>query len=153
MNDYSIFETEHFAVSQAQNYRVPGYVIVRSKADRTRLDEFTPDQATDLVRCLAEAERLVQEVIAPERIYILKFGEEVPRVHFHVFPRTARIANAYLKQVSDKKPYCGARIMDWIWHHHASLGFTDGEISGFVGRAREALQHRVRTISGPPRSL
>ncbi len=40
MNDYLFFETDHFTVSQVSGYRVPGYVIVQSKVDCTRLADF-----------------------------------------------------------------------------------------------------------------
>ena len=136
MMDYTIFETEYFTVSQANDYRVPGYVIILSKVECTRVADFTPDQSADLLKCLADSEALVQEIIEPERIYVMKFGEVNPRVHFHVFPRTKRIAEAYLAQVPDKEPYCGARIVDWVWHNHESLGFTDEDIRNFVNKAK-----------------
>lgn len=140
MKDYLILETKHFTVSQANDYRIPGYVIVQSKGDCTRVADFTPDQAGELMKCVAGAEAFVQEIIKPERIYILKFGEANPRVHFHVFPRTRRIAEAYLAEVKDKAPYSGARIVDWIWRNHESLGFADAEIQSFVREARRTVQ-------------
>lgn len=139
MTDYVILETEHFTVSQANGYRIPGYVIVCSKSPCTSVAELTPEQGTELARCLANAEELIQQIIKPERIYILKFGEANPRVHFHVFPRTRRITEAYLGEVLDKTPYSGARIIDWAWHHHETLGFTDVEIEAFVKDAKRNI--------------
>lgn len=80
--------------------------------------------------------RIVRELVAPERIYTLRFGEMNPRIHFHVIPRTARVAEAYAGEVEDAPPYNGARLVDWLWTRHASLGFTDGELRDFVAAAR-----------------
>ncbi len=140
MKDYTIFETDHFTASQASGYRVPGYVIVQSKAQCMRMVDLSPDQAADLTKCLAKAEALIQQTVQPERIYILKFGEANPQVHFHVFPRTERIAAAYAAQVQDERPYSGARIVDWVWHNHESLRFTDEEIQNFVDETRRIIQ-------------
>jgi diadenosine tetraphosphate (Ap4A) HIT family hydrolase len=146
MKDYTIFETSHFTASQASGYRVPGYVIVQSKAQCMRLADFSPVQAADLTKCLADAEALVQKIVQPERIYILKFGEENPQVHFHIFPRTARIAQAYVEQVRDDPPYSGARIVDWVWHNHESLGFTDEQIQNFVDETRRIIQQDASSL-------
>ena len=142
MNDSLVFETEHFTAGQAHTYRLPGYVIVESKAEIDRLDALSLDAVRDLSMCLAEAERIVRELVAPERIYTLRFGEMNPRIHFHVIPRTARVAKAYSAEVEDAPPYNGARLVDWLWTRHASLGFADEELRGFVEAARECTDVR-----------
>lgn len=136
MDDTSIFETEHFTASQAPSYRLPGYVIVESKGDVDRLDALPPGALNDLATCLAESERIVRELVAPERIYTLRFGEVQPRIHFHVIPRTARVGAGYAAEVGDVPPFNGARLVDWLWRRHASLGFTDAELDSFVTAAR-----------------
>jgi diadenosine tetraphosphate (Ap4A) HIT family hydrolase len=139
MSQYLIHESRHFTTRQAPDTRVPGHLIVASTAECTALGGFTPDQAADLMHCLARAETLVQRLLQPERIYILKFGEVVPRIHFHIFPRTVRLLQAYLGEVTDQEPYSGARIMDWVWTHPDSTGFADEEIRSFVAAARAHL--------------
>lgn len=139
MNRNLIHESMHFTTSQASDSGVPGHLVVMSRVECTSLAGFTPDQAADLVRCLVQAENLVQEILRPDRIYVLKFGEAVPRIHFHVFPRTPRLLHAYLSQVADREPYSGARIMDWVWTHREAVGFADEEIRSFVETARARL--------------
>ncbi len=146
MKNYTIFETDHFIASQANSYRIPGYVIVLSKAKNTRMADFSQEQAADLTKCLAAAEALVQRIVKPERIYILKFGEENPLIHFHVFPRTERIANAYVTKVQDEPPYSGARIIDWIWNNHESLGFSDEDIRHFIDEAKRSIQQDASSL-------
>ena len=138
MNEFLVFETEHFTASQASAYRLPGYMIVECKLDVTRLDELAPDAAHELCTSLAEAERIVRELLSPERVYTLRFGEFVPRIHFHVVPRTARVAAAYAAETDDSAPYNGARLVDWLWSHHASLEYGDAALQDFVTAARES---------------
>ncbi len=140
MKRYLIHESTHFTTSQASDSGVPGHLVVMSRSECTTLSGFSTEQAADLVRCLIQAETLVQQVLRPERIYLLKFGEAVPKVHFHVFPRTARLLRAYLSQVADQEPYSGARIMDWVWTHRESVGFADEEIQSFVDAAMDHLR-------------
>ena len=139
MPENLIHESRHFTTRQATDTCVPGHLVVASKAPCTSLDGFTPDQAADLMRCLVQAETLVQQILQPERIYVLKFGEAVPRIHFHVFPRTARLLEAYLAKVADQEPYSGARIMDWVWSHRGSAGFAEEDIQTFIEAARARL--------------
>jgi len=136
MSDKLIFETANFTAEQASGYRLPGYVIVQLKPAGTHLAALTPEQSAELMTCLAEAERLVQELVEPERIYLMKFGEMVPQIHFHVVPRTAALAAAYQAEVDDDPPLNGARVVAWLWDRHASLGHTDAELADFATRAR-----------------
>ena len=50
MNELLVFETEHFTASQAEAYRLPGYLIVESRSDVTRLDEFSPEATRELAK-------------------------------------------------------------------------------------------------------
>lgn len=139
MSKFTIFETEHFTVTQAENYAVPGYIIIFSKQECVNMADFSPEQASDLFQCIAKAESLLHALLEPERVYILRFGEALPRIHFHVFPRTAEIAAAYTQQVDDAPPYNGAKLIDWIWQNHQSLGFSEAQVLEFVERAQAAL--------------
>lgn len=138
MQEYLIFETDHFTVSQTDGYRVPGYLIVHVKGDKTELADFTAQEAADLGRCLADTEKIVAQVLQPPRVYVLKFAEVNQRVHFHVFPRTEAIAQAYEAATQEVFPYNGAKLVAWVWENHEALGFSDAQIEAFVHRAREA---------------
>ena len=140
MDDLLIFETEHCTVHQASGYRLPGYLIVQLKAPCTHLSKLAAEPAVNFFRCLTLAEAIVEDVVGPERIYVMKFGEMVPQVHFHVFPRTARVEQAYRVEVEDEPPLNGAGVVHWVWDHHAELGHTDMELTEFVRTARARAQ-------------
>jgi diadenosine tetraphosphate (Ap4A) HIT family hydrolase len=143
MTPLRILETEHTTIEQSSGYRIPGYLIVQPKAACTRLGEMSQEASTDLFACISLAENLVHEIIQPVRVYVMKFAEMNPQVHFHIFPRTVDLEKAYLAQADDKPPINGARATDWTWAHHESLGYSDAQIDGFVHSAREWVRlHR-----------
>ena len=137
--DYLIQETDRFTIKQSDLYRVPGYLIIESKADLTTVTEFDSEASVDLLQCVATAETLLQKLLQPERIYIMKFGEMNPRVHFHVFPRTKRIGDAFRSALGEDAPYNGARLVDWVWSNHESLGFTDDDIEKVLNVAQKEI--------------
>lgn len=136
--DLRVFETTHCTVDQAAGYRLPGYLIVEIRGDAERLSALDPEARADLFDAVTEAERLVHELVAPERVYVAKYAELNPRVHLHVIPRTAAVGAAYAAATGDEAPFDGAALTTWLWSHHAELGHTDAELADFVTRARAA---------------
>jgi diadenosine tetraphosphate (Ap4A) HIT family hydrolase len=135
-----VHETAHFTVSQASGYRVPGYIIIESKSEITRLADFEPEAAAELMQLVVAAEATVEALTGAERVYVMKFAELTPRVHFHICPRTPRIGAAFAAATGAAAPFNGAALVAWLWDHHAGLGFTDAELSAFVDAARARLQ-------------
>lgn len=136
MSELGIFEGEHWRAVQASDYRLPGYLIVESKHEVRELDALSEQATRELWTSLARAERIVRALVAPERVYTLRFGELVPRLHFHVIPRTARVGSAFALACGQRAPFNGARLVDWLWDHHQELGSTDEELRAFVEAAR-----------------
>lgn len=134
--DLRIFETDWCTVDQAHGYSLPGYLIVEIRGGAERLSDLAPEERDDLFAAVTEAERLVQELVAPERIYVGKYAELNRRVHVHVIPRTAELAAAYTAATGDEHPLNGAALTAWLWEHHAELGHTGVELAEFVARAR-----------------
>ena len=137
--DYTLYETQYFRVRQVNEYCVPGYLIIESLNDMQHLDDFDADARRELMDCLVQAEQLVNELLHPPRVYIMQFAEVNPRIHFHVFPRTQLIGEAFEKATNQTAPYNGAALVEWVWRHHASLGFSEGDQMNFVSQARDWL--------------
>lgn len=137
--DLLLLETARFRARQAAEYRLPGYVIVESVPAIERLDALDDEAAIELTRLLARTERVQRELLAPQRVYMLRFAELVPRLHVHVIPRTAELGRAYAAETGDEPPYRGAALVDWLWRRHASLGHTEDELAAFVADARRLL--------------
>jgi diadenosine tetraphosphate (Ap4A) HIT family hydrolase len=142
VHDLVIHPSPYFTVSQATSLGILGYVIVECRSERTRLDALDAEALRDLAHCLAETERVLRELLKPERVYTLRFGEYLERIHFHVIPRTAQLASAYAAATSDAPPYNGARLVAWLWDHEPELRASEDELAAFVERARSSFRPR-----------
>lgn len=139
MQELRIATTAHTTVEQANGFRIPGYLIVQPRSSATRLVDLSPGERLDLFERLTSAERVVARIVAPERVYLLRFGEADERIHFHVVPRTRALAASYAAETGDRPPYSGAAFVDWLWAHRETLARPEDELVGFVDRARAVL--------------
>ena len=105
----SAFRIEHHPV-------ISGYLIVRSIAMHRSLSDFSPEELGKLGPLLARGMSLIQDVAKPERIYILRFGEEVEAMHFHLFPRTTQMLELYKAHHPHITQASGAQMFDWLRH-------------------------------------
>ena len=144
--DLRIFETPHCTVDQAHGYRLPGYLIVEIRGDAHRLSDLSVVERDDLFAATTVAERLVQELVGPERIYVAKYAELNPRVHVHVIPRTARLGAAYAAAtpLASSAALAKCRILPFV------TLLIPASLSVFSrGRSSGTLELKRRTESGP----
>jgi diadenosine tetraphosphate (Ap4A) HIT family hydrolase len=114
MVGFHIFETEHFRADQSVECPIPGYLILSSKQARTRFSRIPVQATADLGYSICLACRCVEEIIKPERVYVARFGEELSKIHFHIFPRTQWLLKEYERAFgSAALPTRGPRIFDW----------------------------------------
>jgi diadenosine tetraphosphate (Ap4A) HIT family hydrolase len=99
-----VHETTHFIVTACEDCDVPGYLIVRSRAETGLLRELTPEALGQLGGLLAKLEAAVLSTIHADRLYVLRFSEATTAVHFHLFPRTSEIARAWADADEVKGP-------------------------------------------------
>jgi|SRR5687767_9076383 diadenosine tetraphosphate (Ap4A) HIT family hydrolase len=97
MDGLNIFQSPHFTVAHGASPTVPGYLIVTTRGGEKSLSAMKPEAQTELGVVLAKATRLIEETVRPERVYCARFGEEVETIHFHLFPRTREMMDAYRK--------------------------------------------------------
>ena len=93
-----VFEDDYFLVSQCGKCDIPGYLIVECKSNATFFSELKNEAQKDFGFIIGKLEFLIKKFVKPENIYILKFSEESKSIHFHMFPRTAKITDEYLKE-------------------------------------------------------
>ena len=139
MSDLSIFETETFVIKQTDGYLIPGYVIVESKLNVNFISEYNQSQLSELFRAMNDVEKMVNEILKPERVYIMKFAEVNPKVHFHIVPRTVEIGKCYESMVDDQAPYNGAKLIDWLWSNHKQLNYKQADLKAFVEQAKSFI--------------
>ncbi len=110
-----IFEGEMFTLEQSAGCPIPGYLILRVKGTEAPLAQLPPETAMLLGGMLARAAKAIEETVGAERVYVLSFCEVDPRLHFHLFPRTAWLLQEYFK-ANDcaKDPVNGPMLFEWV---------------------------------------
>lgn len=110
-----IHEDEYFRLEQCPACPVPGYLILRIKSGCTSLGELPPAQSTALSGLLPRAVRAVERATGADRVYLLSFGEVDRRLHFHLFPRTAWVRDAFFAACPGQgEPVDGPALFCWI---------------------------------------
>jgi diadenosine tetraphosphate (Ap4A) HIT family hydrolase len=90
-----VFRSAHFTIEQSEETPIPGYLILRASAPAPRFAELSEGAQRELGLLLARADAAIDRLLAPERVYALRFGEQVEQIHFHLFPRTASMRELY----------------------------------------------------------
>jgi len=86
---------DRFTLEEADFCSVPGYLILRVTGEGTRLAGLEPAMARALGEALARASAALEAATGAERVYVLSFCEVDRRLHFHLFPRTAWLLEAF----------------------------------------------------------
>lgn len=109
-----IFEDEMFSLEQSAECPIPGYLILRLKGPQASLAQLPPETAKLLGEMLARTANAIEQAVKPERVYVLSFCEIDPRLHFHLFPRTAWLLKEYFKaNFNANEPIDGPMLFAW----------------------------------------
>jgi diadenosine tetraphosphate (Ap4A) HIT family hydrolase len=111
---FMIFEDELFSLEQSAECPIPGYLILRLKGPQVDLAQLPPETARRLGEMLARTAAAIEQAVRPERVYVLSFCEVDPRLHFHLFPRTAWLLKEYFKANDNPNdPVNGPMLFEW----------------------------------------
>jgi diadenosine tetraphosphate (Ap4A) HIT family hydrolase len=67
--------------------RLKGWLLLKPKRHVEAFADLTLDEAAALGPLAAAVAAALTRAVAPERVYVCSFGEEVRHVHIHVVPR------------------------------------------------------------------
>ncbi len=109
----TIFENEYFQLQPCYTCPLPGYLILSAKVPSDAIQDMPEAALSALGPTLAVISRSIQAVLIPERIYTTLFCEAQTGVHFHIFPRTVWLREAYLAHYSAEKLIDGPRLLSW----------------------------------------
>lgn len=91
-----VLVTDDLTAAACIDCDVPGYIVLQPRQACNRLSELPNSVLEQIGPALARLEAAIQSVTDAEHIYVLRFSEGLPTVHFHLFPRTIALANAWL---------------------------------------------------------
>jgi diadenosine tetraphosphate (Ap4A) HIT family hydrolase len=140
MDSLEIYRSSFYILSQARDYLVPGYLILEALAPAEHFTELPAAADIDLMAVFRKAKQLLMDLLNPERIYFLRFGESNRHFHFHVVPRTVEIARRHCDPHPVTPGLNGAQIVSWLWCNHQSLGYTEVDLDEFAEKARRHLR-------------
>jgi diadenosine tetraphosphate (Ap4A) HIT family hydrolase len=117
---------------------------LRLTGPQVGLAQLPMETAKALGVMLARAAGAIEQAVKPERVYILSFCEVEPRLHFHLFPRTAWLLKEYFK-ANDcaNDPVNGPMLFEWARSafgpgSHVPKGTPDSETA--LGTMRDILK-------------
>jgi diadenosine tetraphosphate (Ap4A) HIT family hydrolase len=111
---FMVFEDETFTLEQSTECPIPGYLVLRLKGQETSLAQLKTETAQALGEMLARATKAIEQAVQAERVYVLSFCEVEPRLHFHLFPRTAWLLKEYFKaNFNANEPIDGPMLFAW----------------------------------------
>jgi diadenosine tetraphosphate (Ap4A) HIT family hydrolase len=114
MDPCLIYESDHYRVEHARDCRIRGYLIVTPKVPVRKLSAMSAAALRDLGATLARASQALEDLLEPARTYCARFGEGSEEIHFHIFPRTARLLDLYRREHPETGETCsGPLLLDW----------------------------------------
>jgi diadenosine tetraphosphate (Ap4A) HIT family hydrolase len=132
MTKNTFIETNHLTIKYPTTGLIPGYMIITTKGEIYSLADLSPAARTHMIDTLAQTHKLLNKVIAPQRIYTLSIGEIEPRLHFHVFPRTRTLLEAYKTANPDQTGGInGLHLFDWARTTYSTQPFGEYEAINF----------------------
>jgi diadenosine tetraphosphate (Ap4A) HIT family hydrolase len=79
--------TDHWIVNHRVDSKLPGYLMIASRADTAKLSDLSAAALGELGKLLAEAQKILQETLHAEHVYLSRFGHQPGlSIHFHVIP-------------------------------------------------------------------
>jgi diadenosine tetraphosphate (Ap4A) HIT family hydrolase len=115
-----LWEDEWFRLEATTECTVPGYLVLRLKGPAPSLGRLAPGAARRLGAVMARVAAAIEAATGAERVYVLSFCEVDPHLHFHLFPRTRWLAEAWRQaHPGDGEPVDGPRLFTWARAEYA----------------------------------
>lgn len=139
-----VFELAHWRCRSFDECPLPGYLIVEMIRPVGSFAALSPDAAAEFGSAVALAGRIIEAVIQPERVYASRWGEVLPDLHVHLFPRTRWVLDHYRRAFPGEGPPSGPALFEW-----ARTRYGTSELPPEPGRDGEALIARMRSWTEP----
>jgi diadenosine tetraphosphate (Ap4A) HIT family hydrolase len=114
-----VFENAWFTATGCSDCEVPGYLILSLRSNAPWLSDLPIEPLSQLGKIVAVLAAQIKAVTHAERVYILRFSEGNPAVHFHLFPRTEQLAHEW-REATGRRPddsLIGEDLFSWARIH------------------------------------
>ncbi|MEQ9115509.1 MAG: HIT family protein [Rickettsiales bacterium] len=120
----TLYADELFTVIFSEDAKIPGYLVIRPKRKIESFSELTSAEQAKFTELVSRCDKVLRQIIKPERIYTLAFCELDSHLHFHIFPRTKELGDLY-KKAHNSDGINGPILFDWARREFASKPFGD----------------------------
>jgi diadenosine tetraphosphate (Ap4A) HIT family hydrolase len=107
MNEFTIFETNHWIISHRMDSCYPGFLIASTRNKVPKMTDLSKEVLEEMGPALCEAEKLLHFVYQPYKTIIGKFGfMQGFNFHFHILPVTNVVLQEMItySDYANKKP-------------------------------------------------
>lgn len=146
-----LFADDLLTLEASAECAVPGYLVLRVRAPGATLAGLAPADAARVGAALAAAAGAIERVTGAERVYLLSFCEVEPRLHFHLFPRTRWLLDAFRTASGASGAPSGPALFDWsrrAFPPGAALPSGAAPAAGLAEALRSALAAPAREPAG-----
>jgi diadenosine tetraphosphate (Ap4A) HIT family hydrolase len=111
---YLVYQDADFRVEHCKTCALPGYLILTVLRPCESFAQLPPALAGALGVLLSRSVAAIEKLTGAPTVYVLRFGEELRQVHFHLFPRGEEFAKAYRENHPERAgPINGSLMFDW----------------------------------------
>jgi diadenosine tetraphosphate (Ap4A) HIT family hydrolase len=108
-----VYLTDGFIVMPCSDCDVPGYLVLIAREEKVTLADLPFATQAELGGILARLESALRTICGAEHVYVLRFSEGLSVVHFHVFPRTQKLAQQWLADAEGCDEMNGPHLFAW----------------------------------------
>lgn len=149
-NPLAVYQNPRVALYHMSGIDLPGYLVLAPVRHVEHAGELDDPELSEFARVQARAVRVILGIPGVRKVYACSFGEVVPHLHIHLFPRT----DAMLEDpdgFTDGYPD-GPRIFD-RWRRALAVPAETDEVLSQVTRLREHFMSLSLQARAEPKKL
>ena len=83
----ALYASLHFYVIDAKDPDYPGYVRIVSTQHKKEMTDLSEEASEAILKALLLTEKVMRDVMRPDKVNLAEFGNMVPHLHWHIIPR------------------------------------------------------------------
>ena len=132
----TVLRAQKIALTHMPGIDLPGYLVVAPVRHVEHAGLLEDSEREELARIQSLAVQTILGLPGVRKVYILSFGEAVPHLHLHLFPRTDAMLSA-LECLTDGIPD-GPKLFDF-WRKKLAVSDVPDAVSSLIPKLKEAF--------------
>ncbi|MEC4683844.1 MAG: hypothetical protein VST70_09250 [Nitrospirota bacterium] len=141
----TVLRAQKIALTHMPGIDLPGYLVVAPVRHVEHAGLLEDSEREELARIQSLAVQTILALPGVRKVYILSFGEAVPHLHLHLFPRTDAMLSAQ-ECLTDGIPD-GPKLFDF-WRKKLAVPDVPDAVSSLIPKLKEAFLKFSSRIPG-----